>query len=177
MITLLSLSKAVAYSLTRHRSDEIAAERARRELAEQQEQARQELAAAQERAKQVLAKQQEQARLEAEKAAQALRAPAQARDAARGRRWLTAHRKAVKAGEDAARVLAQRDAAERRKREAEEAERIRRQRTEWLAELERRRIAELDPDGSLAEARKARDEQIEQERLDFLAAQLVRRTA
>lgn len=155
MITLRSLSKAMAYSLSRRRADEIAAERVRHELAEAQE----------------------RARLEAEKAAQALRAPAQARDAARGRRWLTAHRKAVRHGEETAIVLAMRDAAERQRREAEEAERIRSQRTEWLAELERRRIAELDPDGSLAEARKARDERLEQERLDFLAAQLVRRTA
>ena len=155
MITLRSLSKAMAYSLSRRRADEIAAERIRAELAEQQE----------------------RARLEAEKAAQALRAPAQARDAARGRRWLTAHRKAVRNGEEAARILALREIAERRAREAEEAEQRRRQQAEWLAELERRRIAELDPDGSLAEARKARDEQLEQERLDFLTAQLVRRTA
>lgn len=155
VISLQSLARAVGYSLARRRADEIAAERIRRKLAEQQE----------------------HARLEAEKAAQALHAPARARDTARSRRWLTAHRKAVRHGEETAIVLAMRDAAERQRREAEEAERIRLQHTEWLAELERRRIAELDPDGSLAEARKARDERLEQERLDFLAAQLVRRTA
>jgi hypothetical protein len=155
VITLRSLSKAMAYSLTRRRADEIAAEQARAERAEQQE----------------------RVRLEAEKAAQALRAPMRTRDAARGRRWLVAHHEAVSAGEEAARLLAQRELAERQAREAEEAAQRKCQRDEWLAELERRRIAELDPDGSLAEARKARDEQLEQERLDFLAAQLVRRTA
>ena len=155
MISLQSLARAVGYSLAHRRADEIAAERIRAELAEQQE----------------------RARLEAERAARTLHAPARARDAAQGRRWLTAHKRAVREGEEAARILAQRDAAERQKRKDEEAERVRLQRIEWLAELERRRIAELDPDGSLAEARKARDEQLEQERLDFLAAQLVRRTA
>lgn len=47
----------------------------------------------------------------------------------------------------------------------------------WRAEQERRRVEALDLDGSRAAARKARDERLEQERLDFLAAQLVRRTA
>jgi len=155
VISLQSLARAIGYSLARRRADEIAAERIRAELAEQQE----------------------CARLEAEKAADVLRAPARARDAARGRRWLTAHQKAVRTGEEAALILAQRDLAERQAREAEEAEQRHRQQAEWLAELERRRVAELDPDGSLAEARKARDEQLEQERLDFLTAQLVRRTA
>lgn len=59
----------------------------------------------------------------------------------------------------------------------EHSRRIEREAAEWRVELERRRIEALDLDGSRAAARAARDEQLEQERLDFLTAQLVRRTA
>lgn len=75
--------------------------------------------------------------------------------------------------------LARKRAAERAEQvKAEEhARRVERETAAWRAEQERRRIEALDLDGSRAAARKARDEQLEQERLDFLAAQLVRRTA
>jgi len=66
--------------------------------------------------------------------------------------------------------------AEQAKAEAH-ALRVEREAAAWRAELERRRIEALDLDGSRAAARQARDEQLEQERLDFLTAQLVRRTA
>jgi len=49
------------------------------------------------------------------------------------------------------------------------------QEAEWQAELQRRTEAALDADGSRAAARAAREEQLEQERLDLLTAQLVRR--
>jgi len=48
---------------------------------------------------------------------------------------------------------------------------------EWAAEQQRRELAALDLDGSRAAARRVREEELERERLDFLTAQLVRRTA
>lgn len=44
-----------------------------------------------------------------------------------------------------------------------------------IAEQRERIRATIDPDGSVREAKKAREEQLEQERLDFLSAQLARR--
>lgn len=177
MISLQSLTRAVGYSLSRMRSAEIAAEQARRAVEEQRERERQEAEDERKRAAQIEAERLARERLEAERATQALRASMHARDTARGREWRAAHLVAVRAAEDAARRLALQEAAERQAREAMEAEQRQRQRSELLAELERRRAAELDPDGSVARAKKARDEQLEQERLGFLAAQLVRRTA
>lgn len=68
------------------------------------------------------------------------------------------------------RELAQRDAA------AEKQARVAAQEAEWRAELQRREEAALDADGSRGAARAARDEQLEQERLAFLSAQLARRS-
>lgn len=75
--------------------------------------------------------------------------------------------------------LARKRAIEREEQAKAEAHarRIEREKAAWLAEQERRRIEALDLDGLRAAARKSRDEQLEQERLDFLTAQLVRRTA
>lgn len=49
--------------------------------------------------------------------------------------------------------------------------------SEWNLEQQRRALSALDIDGEIAEAKRLHAEQLEQERLDFLAAQLVRRTA
>ena len=75
--------------------------------------------------------------------------------------------------------LARKRAIEREEQAKAEAHarRIELETAAWRAEQERRRIEALDLDGSRAAARQARDEQLEQERLDFLAAQIVRRTA
>lgn len=75
--------------------------------------------------------------------------------------------------------LARKFAIEREEQAKAEAHarRIELETAAWRAELERRRTEALDLDGSRAAARKARDEQLEQERLDFLTAQLVRRAS
>lgn len=67
------------------------------------------------------------------------------------------------------RELAERDAAAAKKARAAAQE------AEWRAELQRREEAALDADGSRAAARAAREEQLEEQRLAFLSAQLAKR--
>lgn len=75
------------------------------------------------------------------------------------------------------RASAARNRREREQRAvlAEKQARVAAQDAEWQAELQRREEAALDADGSRAAARAAREEQLEQERLAFLSAQLARR--
>lgn len=59
--------------------------------------------------------------------------------------------------------------------EAARRARVEAQEAVWRAEQQQREEAALDADGSRAAARAARDEQLEEARLAFLTAQLVRR--
>lgn len=67
---------------------------------------------------------------------------------------------------------------ERVEREHLEAKRREQERTDmlWRQELERRRVAELDEDGSRAAARAERAERQEDERLAEMAAMIMRQT-
>lgn len=72
-------------------------------------------------------------------------------------------------------ALRRRREREQRAALAEKQARVAAQEAQWRTELQRREEAALDADGSRAAARAAREEQLEDERLNFLAAQIARR--
>lgn len=105
--------------------------------------------------------------LDRKRAQQAIHATTASAEAARRRKALTFERELARLEHEALTTL--HEPSLTAKQIQARADRIRN-----LEEQRERLRAIIDPDGSVRAAKQAREEQLEQERLDFLASQLVR---